>query len=165
MALNLPSGTACFIDTNVLVYHLTNRESLGLACTEFFRRVELREISAFVSVPVLADVLHQVMLSEVGTRHGLDRAGLLRWVQRHPTQWGALSATAAACDQLERMPLGVLDLDVPLLREAVRMSADYGLLTSDAVILALMRRHDLTHLVTNDDDFDRVPGLTVWKPR
>ena len=31
--------------------------------------------------------------------------------------------------------------------------------------VALMRRHELTHLVTNDDDFDRVAGLTIWKPR
>ena len=39
------------------------------------------------------------------------------------------------------------------------------LLTNDAMIVALMRRHGVTHLVTNDNDFDRVPGLTVWKPR
>jgi predicted nucleic acid-binding protein len=45
------------------------------------------------------------------------------------------------------------------------MSAQFGLLTNDALVVALMRRHSLTNLVTNDDDFDTVPGLTVWKPR
>jgi predicted nucleic acid-binding protein len=38
-------------------------------------------------------------------------------------------------------------------------------LTNDATIVALMRRHGLIHLATNDDDFDRVPGLVVLKPR
>lgn len=40
-----------------------------------------------------------------------------------------------------------------------------GHLTNDAMIVALMRRHQLSHLITNDDDFDAVPGLTIWKPR
>ena len=26
-------------------------------------------------------------------------------------------------------------------------------------------KHGITHLVTNDNDFDRVPNLAVWKPR
>jgi predicted nucleic acid-binding protein len=45
------------------------------------------------------------------------------------------------------------------------LSRQHGLLTNDAVILALMRRHGLTNLVTNDDDLDAIPGLTIWKPR
>ena len=42
---------------------------------------------------------------------------------------------------------------------------EHGMLTNDSVILAVMRRHKLVHLVTNDDDFKRVPGIKVWMPR
>ena len=42
---------------------------------------------------------------------------------------------------------------------------EYGMLTNDSVILAVMRRHKLMPLVTNDDDLKRVPGITVWLPR
>jgi predicted nucleic acid-binding protein len=52
-----------------------------------------------------------------------------------------------------------------LLNEAATISLQHGLLTNDAIIVASMQRHGLTNLATNDDDFDRVPGLTVWKPR
>jgi len=52
-----------------------------------------------------------------------------------------------------------------LLEEAAALSAQLGLLTNDATIVALMHRHALTNLATNDDDFDGVPGVTVWKPR
>lgn len=44
-------------------------------------------------------------------------------------------------------------------------SRNHGLLTNDSLIVALLQRHGITHLATNDDDFDRVPGITVWKPR
>jgi len=42
---------------------------------------------------------------------------------------------------------------------------EYGMLTKDSVILAVMRPHKLMHLVTNDDDFKRVPEIKVWLPR
>ncbi len=35
----------------------------------------------------------------------------------------------------------------------------------DALIVAMIQRHGITHLATNDDDFDRVPDLSAWKPR
>ena len=37
-----------------------------------------------------------------------------------------------------------------------RVAVQYGLLTNDALIVALMQRHRLNHLASNDDDFDRV---------
>ena len=48
---------------------------------------------------------------------------------------------------------------------AADISSEAGLLTNDALIVAAMRASGIRHLVTNDDDFDRVPGITVWKPR
>ena len=36
--------------------------------------------------------------------------------------------------------------------------------TSDAVIAAIMQEHGLTHLASNDADFDRVPGIARYSP-
>lgn len=68
-------------------------------------------------------------------------------------------------ERLGVIPMQVLPVDEQLLRDATRIAVQHGLLTNDAMIVALMQRHQLTHLVTNDNDFDRVPGLTIWKPR
>jgi predicted nucleic acid-binding protein len=165
MALDLPIGSVCFVDANIFAYHFTTREPVGIASTEFLTRVATEEITAAVSLPVLADALHRVMLAAVKSRHGLDATGLVGWIQRHKDCLGELPETAAACEQLEQLPLQVLPVDLPLLHETMRISAECRLLTGDAMIVAVMRRHGLTHLVTNDDDFDRVSDLTVWKPR
>lgn len=45
-----------------------------------------------------------------------------------------------------------------------RYRDDYGLLTADSLLLAVMERHKLGDLVTNDEDFQRVPGIRVWMP-
>ena len=39
-----------------------------------------------------------------------------------------------------------------------------GLLTNDAVTVALMQAHGLTRVASSDADFDRVPGLTRYAP-
>ena len=38
------------------------------------------------------------------------------------------------------------------------------LLTGDALIVAVMQANGLTHVASNDADFDRVPGLTRYAP-
>jgi len=59
----------------------------------------------------------------------------------------------------------ILPLEPATLAHAAEIAQQQSLLTNDAVSVALMRVHGLTHLVTNDDDFDGIPGLQVWKPR
>ena len=40
----------------------------------------------------------------------------------------------------------------------------FGFLTNDAINLAVIKRHHLRHVATNDPDFERVGALKVWKP-
>jgi len=56
-------------------------------------------------------------------------------------------------------------MDGAAIAAAAEVSKQLSLLTNDALIVALMRRHGIEHLATNDDDFDGVPDVTVWKPR
>ena len=39
-----------------------------------------------------------------------------------------------------------------------------GLLSNDALLVAVMRHHDLNRLASHDADFDRVPGLMRYAP-
>lgn len=163
--MDLPTGTSCFIDTNIYVYHFASQDREGLVCTNLLTRVATGEVVASVSVPILADALHKVMLLEASERFSLTRTGLVAWLQRHRDRICELTETIAAAEQLRQLPLRVLPQDCDLLCHAMRLSGKYGLLTSDAMIIAMMERHGLRHLVTNDDDFDAVPDITVWKPR
>lgn len=165
MPLSLPDGSECFVDANILVYHFTSHDSIGASCTEFVKRVAAGEIRASTTALSLADTLHKIMLAEIRARHQLDRTGLVAWVQRHRDRLSELTETLAACEQLERLPLRILPVDVSVLRQAMAVSGTFGLLTGDACAVALMQRYGISHLVSNDDDFDRVAGLTVWKPR
>ena len=47
---------------------------------------------------------------------------------------------------------------------ATAVSTRYGLLTGDALLVAVMQHHGLTHLASHDADFDRVPGISRYAP-
>jgi len=46
----------------------------------------------------------------------------------------------------------------------VDISRQTGLLTNDALVVSTMQANGLTHLASNDADFDRVPGITRYAP-
>jgi predicted nucleic acid-binding protein len=109
--------------------------------------------------------VHKIMLAEAAAAFSLDRAGLVNWLQRHRNRITELHQFREAADELLAVGMSVVPADGALLQEGARLSVEVGLLTNDALILALIQRHGLVHLATNDDDFDAAPGLTVWKPR
>ena len=47
---------------------------------------------------------------------------------------------------------------------ATDFSRLHGLLTNDALIVAIMQDHGLTQLASNDADFDHVSGITRFGP-
>ncbi len=58
----------------------------------------------------------------------------------------------------------VLTIAVPLIAAGARLSRQTGLLSNDALIVAVMQANGLTRLASSDHDFDRVPGLTRYEP-
>jgi predicted nucleic acid-binding protein len=48
--------------------------------------------------------------------------------------------------------------------QAADLSCKHGLLTNDALLVVLMQRQGLTHVASNDADFDLVPGIIRYAP-
>jgi predicted nucleic acid-binding protein len=128
-------------------------------------RLTAGAIDGVINYQVLADAQHKAMLSLLAAQYGLPRAKLVGWAKKLPTKVGAMTGLAEAVELLQMAAVGILPLEKKCFSEAVNIIKQCGLLTNDAVIVAQMQRHGITHLVTSDDDFDRVPGITVWKPR
>ncbi len=164
MPLNLPHGATCFVDANIFVYHFVELGRVSAACRALLGQVLRTQVDAVSTSACLADTVHRVMAIEAQTRFQLG-GGAAAWLQRHPERITELSAFRDAAVQLGLLPLRLLPVDARTIIDAAEVSSRHGLLTNDAIVVALMRRHGITHLASNDDDFDRVPGLTVWKPR
>ena len=165
MPLHLPDGTSCFLDANIFYYHFVETPPFSQPCSDLLERIADGAIQAFTSVHLLAEAMHTIMLAEAAARFALTRASLVNWLQAHRHRITELDEFRQALKEMSVLPAACFSPDLPALSLAADIAKEVSLLTNDALSIALMRQHGLTHLVTNDDDFDAVTNITVWKPR
>lgn len=161
----MPSGESCFIDANILGYASIDVPPLTGRCRAFLERVVRGELTAFTTAGVVADALFKTLIIEFARRFAPPDAKPLKLLQAHPEWIARLSHYPAAAQALSRLPIQILPVDWATIEKGVEISVEQQLLTNDAILVGCMRRQGLRHLVTNDDDFDVVADLTVWKPR
>jgi predicted nucleic acid-binding protein len=165
MPLDVPAGQTVFLDSTILHYAFVNFPGATPQCIELLTRIARREVTGCLTAPVLNDAVHKVMCSEAKERFNQPRAGLVPWLKANPGRVRELTRPTEVLRLVGAMPLTLLPVDLSILTDAQQVASADGLLANDALIVATMRRHEITHLATNDDDFDHLPGLTVWKPR
>lgn len=161
---DLPAGAMVFIDANCLVYAATSDPAYGAACQRLLEAIENKNLRGCTSAHVLGDLTHRLMTIEAALLFARPMNGIANWLRRHPAEVRRLAQYRQSIDDLLAIPLPIL----PVAGAQVALAADscrlYGLLTNDALIVAVMQGHGLTHLASNDPDFDRVPGLTRYAP-
>jgi predicted nucleic acid-binding protein len=161
----IPGGVTVFLDSTILHYAFVYFEAATPQCVRLLKRVRARELGGSITIPVLNDAVHKVMCSEAVERFQRPRAGLVAWMKRNSAAVKQLTFANDLLGLIETLPIQILAADVESLAGAQQIVSSHGLLANDALIISMMQRHGLGHLATNDDDFDHVAGITVWKPR
>jgi predicted nucleic acid-binding protein len=161
---DIPSVVSLFVDANTLVYHFAAEPVLGPPCQRLLDRINRGDVQGFTSTDVLCDVAHRLMTQEAIRRFGWPLAGIPQRLRSHPSHIQQLSDFRVAVDEVLQSGIQVLSIPPPLIASAAVISQQFGLLSGDALVVAVMREHGLTHLASHDADFDRVPGLTRYAP-
>ena len=165
MLQSIPLNTRCFIDANIFIYHHIFIPGLSDVCTDFLERIERGELRGFTSAVAVAEAVHKVMLGEAMARHGLPHKGLAHYLQSHPQLISSLSKHRDVIETVRALGLHIEPTTLDLLDSAATLSIKHQLLTNDSLTVAAMEKLQLRDLVTNDDNFDSLTGLQVWKPR
>lgn len=127
-------------------------------------RIERGDLSGCISAAVLAELAHRLMTIEVANRLNRPLTGIASWLRRHPSDIKVCRAHRRAIDELALIPLTILPIDGLLMSRAADLSIQFGLLTNDALIVAVMLGHGLDALASMDSDFDRVPAIVRYAP-
>jgi len=165
MLSEIPPGTHCFVDANIICYYFVETQPLSERCVEFIKKMERRALVGSTSSAVIAEAIHKVMLAEAIAREGLEHRGLAHRLQRRRELIAGLSEHRKVPVLVQALTVHVEPITIDLLTRASEISQQALLLTNDSLTLAVMEKLGLVDLVTNDDNFDSLPGLTVWKPR
>jgi predicted nucleic acid-binding protein len=66
--------------------------------------------------------------------------------------------------KIPHMHLTILPLTLDIVQASAEVRKSAGLLTNASFVVACMRAQGLTQLATANGDFDRVGGMTIYKP-
>jgi predicted nucleic acid-binding protein len=161
---DLAVGSPVFLDANTLIYHFTADPVFGPSCNQFVQQIYQQQLSGFTSTHVLSEVAHRLMTIEAINAFGWPAAGIARRLRQHPVQVQQLMVFRHAIEEVPRLNIQILIIPPGLLTSAAAISQQTGLLSNDALIVAVMQASGLTNLASSDADFDRMAGLTRYAP-
>ncbi len=152
------------MDANTFVYHFTADPVFGAACTLFLDRIDNGDIQGVTSAAALGEMAHRLMTLEAQQRFRWPAAGMANRLKRHPAEVRQLTWHKRGIDEIRAIDLKVLPVEGGDVSLAADVSSLHGLLTNDALIVVLMQRNGISHLASNDGDFDLVPGIIRFAP-
>ena len=161
---SIPNGTSLFLDANTFVYYFGAHPQFGATCKQLLERVARQELRGLTSTHVLGDVLHRMMTLEALSLFGWPAKGIAQRLRQNPAEVQKLSRFEQTVADIIQAGIQVLPVHPADMASAAALCRHHGLLVGDALIVALMQHHGLTHLASLDADFDRVPGLTRYAP-
>lgn len=161
---DIPAAAAVFVDANTFVYHFVSEPHYGANCTSLLERLERQETQGWTSAHVLAEISHRLMTIEACARFGWPYQGVAARLRRHSQAIAQLQSAEQGLAEIARLGLRIVTIDDQQVTAAAKLCRQYNLLTNDALLVAVLQSHQLTHLASNDADFDRVPGLVRYAP-
>jgi uncharacterized protein len=161
---DLAAGDAVFLDANTLIYHCTIDPAYGRACTDLLDRVGRGEITGFTSTHILVEVAHRLMALEAAKLLGKPTGSPAKFLKNHLAEIQRLTGFRQAIEDLCASNLQIFTVAASLIPVMTALGQQVGLLSNDALLVAVMQAHGLTKLASNDPDFDRVPGITRYAP-
>lgn len=158
---SIPAGAWVAIDANILVYASQQRSP---ECIELLRRCASGELQGVVPVPMVAELVHALMLIEARENNWIERANPARALAERPDLVRRLTRYEIQMRKffgigLKIEPVGTVDI-----LEAMRIQKEAGLLTNDALLLAAARRLSCEAIASADKTIAQAPGFSVFAP-
>ena len=161
---DLPSGSTIFVDANTFVYAFAPEPTFGPPSFALIERACVTEIVAVTSSHVLSDVAHRLMTIEACATFAWPYKGIATRLKNHPSEVAKLVRYRQVIDQINTCGVRVQFVECSDVVTAGANSSQHGLLSGDALILAIMQRNNIANVASNDVDFDRIPGLVRFQP-
>lgn len=132
-------------------------------CEEFLARCLQEEVTGIALFETVNEVTHRFRLAEALAK-GLVEPGTAKRLRESYKLIPALSDYWKSIERILALYLLFVPVNETILRNAEAERRAAGLLTNDSMIISGMREYGVSFLATNDADFERVAGITVFRP-
>lgn len=154
-------GAWVAIDTNVIVYANQRRSP---ECIELLKRCASGELQGIVPVPMVAELVHTLMLIEARENNWTDRANAARALAERPDLVRRLVRYEIQMKEFFGVGLRIEPVGAADILEAMKIQKEAGLLTNDALLLAVARRLNCEAVASADKMIALAPDFNVFSP-
>ena len=158
---SIRAGAWVAIDTNILVYANQRRSP---QCVELLKRCASGELQGVVPMPMVAELVHALMLIEARENNWIERANGARALAERPDLVRRLTRYEIQTREFFGVGLRVEPVGAGDILEALRIQKEAGLQTNDALLLAAARRLDCEAVASADRAIARATGFSVFAP-
>jgi predicted nucleic acid-binding protein len=159
---DIPSGSLCVIDTNILLYA---EEGVSMEAQRLLLRCARGELAGVLPQTVWQEVTHKLMMAEAMMKGLVKGGNPAARLAGKPEAVRGLNIYRAKVQAIMDLGLGFEECTmVDLTKTGFGLQEKYGLLTNDAVVLAVAMRLKADALVSGDKSFHAVTELTVRFP-
>lgn len=157
---NFPSNGKIFVDSNIIAYFLLKHPEYYIACKNFLKRVEDRKITAFVNNIIASEVYFIYVRAKLSEKLSISTSTVIKELKHNPNLLEKVDLHPVNLI-FQTLSLSFLNFDVTNLGSLI---SNHRLLPNDALHLAAMQANKIGDIATNDQDFERIEGVKVWKP-
>lgn len=157
----IQSGDMVVIDANILVY--ANRQK-SKECVQLLSRCACGEVRGVVPMPMVAELMHTLMLIEARENGWIDRPNPSRVLSEKPELVRRLTHYEKQMHQFLGIGLRLESVVAIDLIEALGIQREFGLLTNDSLLVAVARRLNCDSVASADGAFRTLEGFLVYAP-
>ena len=157
----LADDSRVFIDANIFIYYLT---AASAGCRRLLDRCAAGAIHGITSLPVLLEVAHRLMIIEAQEAKLVQGSNPGRKLARSTEIVRKLRRYEEWTVAIPQMGIEVEEVTHRDFVSSLAVRRVTGLLTLDALIVAVMWRLQLAHLASADHGFRAVAGLSLVEP-
>ncbi|MDZ7344740.1 MAG: type II toxin-antitoxin system VapC family toxin [candidate division KSB1 bacterium] len=162
MNLNrIPSGEIVVIDANIILYAI---QKASAQCKRLLERVAKEEVVGILPLHTLAGVTHQLMMAEAWDNQWITAPNLTRELRKQPDRVRALIRYEGMVRDLLSIGLHLEPLQQEDFLSAMMVQRQAGLLTNEALLVAVGQRLRAQAIASTNSSFARVQGMLLYAP-
>ncbi|NLF40199.1 type II toxin-antitoxin system VapC family toxin [bacterium] len=158
---DIRTGDVAILDANILVYA---NQQISPQCAALLARCARGDVTGIVPMPMAAELMHALMLIEARQTGEVDRPMPAQVLAEKPDAVKRLLNYQRQMHEFLAMGLRIEPAIPTDLIEAMAVQREFGLLTNDALLVAIARRFNCDAIASADKAFQRLRGFIVCAP-
>ena len=159
--LQIPHQQPVIIDTNILVYAIQRN---SLQSVKLLEKCAKDEVYGIIPTHILAELMHVLMLAEARDLGMISGSNPAKQLSEQPQKIKGLNRYESLIRDLLSIGIQLESLMREDFLTAMSLQRQYGLLTNDALLLAVATRLRVPALASADAVFKNVQGILVYSP-